>query len=437
MSDYMFMLESHLSPAQNAVVGEVLAMAAETNSSLFLTGGAMRDMLGGFPIRDLDFTVEGNALKFSKLLAQKTGAAILATDENRKTSEMRFQAGVMASIGMSRQERFSKAGGRPQVTPASIHEDLRCRDFTVNAIALSLNRASRGLLLDPTNGLADIDRRELRAAGNYALYDDPIRILRLIRLKARLGYAIEERTQSQYRNVREAGLELKIPPAGLYAEMRHMADEPNVGELLRVLDEEKLLTLFSAAMSGAKLNLPGFAKLLKAQQIVPFGVDLHLDNLGLFLYLFTEKLTPKERAGLIDATALSADDIALWQKLEARAKKLEKDLQTTKLQRPSLLYQLLSKSAGDQILFLLVRSQQRLVQDRLRNYLQKYLPAAQEVTDEEVVASGVDRQSGKFQKAKEDLISARLDARPKKVPLEQIPEPAPVATPARGRSFGG
>ena len=153
MSDYMFMLESHLSASQNRAVAQVQAAAAQANVNLFLTGGAVRDMLGGFPIRDLDFTVEGNALKLAKAVAKEAGAEMAAVDEHRRSVEMLFPGGVTAEIAMARQERYVKIGGRPIITPATIHEDLRCRDFTVNAVALSLNRASLGLLLDPTNGV--------------------------------------------------------------------------------------------------------------------------------------------------------------------------------------------------------------------------------------------------------------------------------------------
>ena len=68
MSDYIYMLESHLNPDQNRVVEEVQEAAGQANVNLFLTGGAMRDMLAGFRIRDLDFAVEGNALKVVKTL---------------------------------------------------------------------------------------------------------------------------------------------------------------------------------------------------------------------------------------------------------------------------------------------------------------------------------------------------------------------------------
>ena len=84
MSDYLFMLENHLSTDQNRVIAEVQAAAAVANFSLFLAGGAMRDMLGGFQIRDLDFVVEGNAPKLAKTLTAKAvaaRAAVIALDD--------------------------------------------------------------------------------------------------------------------------------------------------------------------------------------------------------------------------------------------------------------------------------------------------------------------------------------------------------------------
>src|SRR5215475_4323209 len=211
MSDYIYMLESHLSPDQNRLVEDVQAAAGAVGVNLFLTGGAMRDMIAGFRIRDLDFVVEGNALKVAKTLAEKHGAKILLTDDDRKYAEVVFANGVTAQVAMSRQEKYGRAGSKPAVSSATIQEDLRGRDFTCNAIALSLNRASRGLLLDPMNGLADIERRELRSVSTYGFYDDPSRLLRLVRLAVRMGFTVEERTQLQVANAREAEVEQQIP----------------------------------------------------------------------------------------------------------------------------------------------------------------------------------------------------------------------------------
>ncbi|MGH9581863.1 MAG: CCA tRNA nucleotidyltransferase, partial [Bryobacteraceae bacterium] len=269
MSDYMFMLDNHLNAEQSKAVAAVRDAAEEAHVNVFLTGGAMRDMMGGFPIRDLDFTVEGAAVKLAKALAQEANAEITSIDEARRCAEMIFPGAVNASISMARQERYPRPGAKPQVQPATIYEDLHGRDFTIDAIALSLSQASRGLLLDPTNGLGDLSRKELRAVTNYSLYDHPARILRLIRLRVRLGFAIDERTTAQYGNAREAKLETKIPAAEIHYELRQIALDPLAGEILKALEEEHLLSIVSPALSGPKLNLSGFQRLQKARQLMP------------------------------------------------------------------------------------------------------------------------------------------------------------------------
>ena len=154
MSDYMFMLDSHLSGEQSKVLAEVRDAAEQANLNLFLTGGAMRDMMGGFAIRDLDFTVEGRP-KFAKAVAEKAGGDY----RGGRKPEIRgiaFSRKCYREHLDARQEKHAKPGVKPQVQPATIHEDLRGRDFTVNAIALSLGKASRGLLLDPPTAWATL-----------------------------------------------------------------------------------------------------------------------------------------------------------------------------------------------------------------------------------------------------------------------------------------
>jgi tRNA nucleotidyltransferase (CCA-adding enzyme) len=433
MSDYMFMLENHLSTDQNRVVAEVQAAASVANFSLFLAGGAMRDMLGGFQIRDLDFVVEGNAPKLAKILAAKAGARVLSLDERRHTMELLFPGGVTAEIGMARRERYVKTGGQPMVTPATIQEDLQRRDFTVNAIALSLNRASKGLLLDPTNGLADMGRKEMRTLYQTAYYDDPVRLLRLVRLRLRLGYAVEEKTQQQYENARAAKAESHISRRALCEELKQIASEPNPSEVVCALEQDGFLALFSPALSGSKLNLAGLVKLEKVRKLLPPEIGAGAVGWGPFLYVLTEHLTAKDKLALIKQVEMRKSEVDVWQKLPARAKKTEGVLKSPRLKKPSQIYDVLSKTPADEILFLLYHSSVRLIQDRIRNYLQKYIPLSQEITDVEVEAKGVVMGTPKFQKLKAEMVAARLDGRTKKPPPPPVEPVAVVAAMQRGR----
>jgi hypothetical protein len=147
-----------------------------------------------------------------------------------------------------------------------------------------------------------------------------------------------------------------------------------------------------------------------------------------------EKLSSKEKAALVKATAMRQSEVNLWQKLEARVKPLERALKSPKLGKASQVYQACMAAPGEEILFLYMRTPLRLVQDRIRNFLQKYFPAAQEITDKQVAAAGAVPGTPKFKKLKEEMITTRLDARVRKqAPTAPEEEPALAA----GRPRGG
>jgi tRNA nucleotidyltransferase/poly(A) polymerase len=428
MSDYMFMLESHLSPEQNQVVSQVEAAAEQVGVRVFLAGGAMRDMLGGFPIRDLDFVVEGNSQRVIHWLTRKMGAEELWDDDGRRAAELRFANGARAEISMAHDARYGKPGSKPAIRPATIHDDLCGRDFTINSVALSLNKASRGLLLDPTNGLGDLERRELRANSSQTIYDDPSRMLRMFRLRVRMNLEIDPRTRAQYESARQVGLEKKIPARRLLEELRKIADEPNPELVLAELDREKLLTVFSPAMTGAKLNEAGFARLSRVRQTVPFGIPFRAETFGLFFHVLTEKWTPNEKNQLVKNLGIPKKDIEAWNKLAARVKKLESTLKSAKLNRASLVYKTLREVPGEDILLLAMRSGQRLVQDRLKNYLQKYLLGASEITERDLAHLALRPGTPQFAKAHDEMIFAYLDGRIRKPAPEEATEPVAAAS---------
>ena len=373
-------------------------------------------------------------LKLAKALAEKPGVRIVQMDENRRSAEMIFPGAVTAEVALSRQERYAKTGAKPQVTPATIQEDLRGRDFSINAIALSLNRASRGLLLDPTNGLADLERRELRTLGPYTFFNDPSRMLRLVRFRARLGFTLDERTRLQYENAREAELQQYIPARALFAELSRIAEEPNPGEVMRALAEDGLLAIFSPALAAGKLNLPAFHRLERANRMLPAQDGVRIDRLGTFLYALTEKLTPKEKAELIRNTEMRKSEVEAWQKLEARARKLEQALKSARVRKPSQVYEVVSKAAGDEVCFVLYHCSLKPVQERLKNYFQKYLPMAQEFARTDLVGITAKPGTPQYRKAVEQRLAAHLDKRVRRPVEEAAPPPAPVEVPVvRGR----
>src|ERR1041385_2080512 len=134
MADYIYTMESRLTPDQLKGVNLVQGIAKDAGMNIYLAEGAVRDIISGFSIRDLDFTVQGNPLKVQKDL-EKAGAKITAVEEDIRTIFLSLPGNARAEVSMARTERFEKTGKPPIVLPATIHEDLRRRDFTVNAMA--------------------------------------------------------------------------------------------------------------------------------------------------------------------------------------------------------------------------------------------------------------------------------------------------------------
>src|ERR1700739_728522 len=219
MPDYMYMLESRLSAEQRAVMVRMQELAVETSTNAYLAGGAVRDLISGMSIRDLDFTVEGSPSRVAREL-EKGGARVVDEDERLLRIEMVFAGDVDGSIEAAREEVYPRPGVRPETRWSTIMEDLRRRDFSLNAIAISLNAASRGLLLDPTNGLAALEARAVRALSIHSFTNQPVRLLRAIRYCARMEFKLESRTEDWFNLARERGLQESIPLGEAGSELR-------------------------------------------------------------------------------------------------------------------------------------------------------------------------------------------------------------------------
>src|SRR5499425_3161021 len=221
MPDYMFLLESRLSPEQRAVMLRVQELSAAMGFNLYLTGGTVRDLITGASLRDLDFTVEGNPSKIAREL-EKGGAKVITEDEKLRHVEILFAGDCEGSIAAARDDHYVRPGTRPEIRWSTIMEDLRRRDFSLNAIAISLNPASRGLLLDPTNGLSDIELGEVRALTIHSFTNQPVRLLRVLRFAARMGFKLEQRTQEWFELAIERDLHHSIAPEDAGAEMHSL-----------------------------------------------------------------------------------------------------------------------------------------------------------------------------------------------------------------------
>lgn len=179
------LLRSLPSEARSAV--EALATRA-AGRGLYAAGGAVRDLLLGRPILDLDLVMEGDAIALAREALPSTK---LRTRARFGTASC-VAGGLRIDIAGARQETYARPGALPKVTRADIRADLRRRDFSVNAIALRLD--GKPTIFDPCGGIADVAAAVLRVLHDRSFIDDPTRIFRALRYAARLGFSLESHT---------------------------------------------------------------------------------------------------------------------------------------------------------------------------------------------------------------------------------------------------
>ena len=408
MADYIYTLEIRLTPDQQRGVTLVQDAARAAGMNVYLTGGAVRDIISGFTIRDLDFTVQGNPLKLQKDL-EKSGVKVQSTDDDLKLLYLTLPGNVRAEVAMARIERYEKVGKPPIIAPGTILEDLRRRDFTVNAMALSLNPGSRGLLMDPYNGAADIEAKLLRALHNYAFVEDPSRLIRASRFAARFHWPLEERTQQRYDSAKENNYIEYISDRAIGYEIEQLAYEEDPLHIVRTLEKEDWLKVLSPHWTTGKVDTAGLSQLMKTrQQMNDFGYSP--DPAPAVLYFLTARLNDKEisdlrklipRKGLVEA----------WRDLEDNAKELARKLSGKEAATPSRTWKLLSDSSPEMILFLEVTARQQAVVQKIRNFFGKWRQVQQKLPLPEMAELHITPQLPEYPKIAHDAFLLLLDGK--------------------------
>jgi tRNA nucleotidyltransferase (CCA-adding enzyme) len=456
MSDYNFLMETRLKPEHFQVVSQISRAAGEQGLNLYLVGGAVRDLTcGQQTIHDLDFAVEGNPERVIRhLLAaggQRTASASEASAPLRaeyihysrrlNAAEIVLSNGVRAEISMSRSEVYPKPGSQPAVAPAMIFEDLRRRDFSVNAMAVSLHPNSRGLLLDPTNGAADIEKRELRVLHSRSLSENPARIYRLLRLGLRLGFKPEERTKNYLGAALENRLWQRLDPEQQGSELRAILHEEDPGRILKLLAAQGLLGGLDKKLSPRKIPFEQFKKIRAVSHTVPDAEPFLLN-----FHTLAAKLGGGQRARLAKKIIADPKAIKIALGLERAGKKLARLLASARAATSSRAYKILVEQPPTLLLFVVAHFPQTKVQNRLKNFLQKAPALRDSIPRSELLALGA-KPGPKFEKMIERLFLDQLDGKIKShaqfikefrqlagIPEPKPPKPAaekPKAKPAR------
>ena len=232
-------MKQHL---QHPVFGIIAQMAAEKQMKVFVIGGYVRDLFLQRPSKDIDLVVLGNGIDFAETIAQKLKVKV-AVFKNFGTASLKYQNLGLEFVG-ARKESYRTGSRKPIVEDGTLEDDQNRRDFTINAMAISLNPENFGGLIDPFDGLTDLEKKLIRTPLNPAITfsDDPLRMMRAVRFAAQLGFNIDPAALEAIKNTRER---IKIISQERITDELNkiiLSPKPSVG--FKILFETGLLQIF-------------------------------------------------------------------------------------------------------------------------------------------------------------------------------------------------
>lgn len=188
----------------NPLLKKVGAVADRESVRAYVVGGYVRDHMRGSEVRDMDIVILGDGIAFAGIVARELKQGNLVTFPKFGTAMLTFGENKIEFVG-ARKERYDRNSRKPAVAQGTLEDDLLRRDFTINAMAVSLNQADRGTLVDPHGGQSDLASKSLRTPLNpeETFDDDPLRIMRAFRFAAQLEFSIDDGILKAAREMKE------------------------------------------------------------------------------------------------------------------------------------------------------------------------------------------------------------------------------------------
>ena len=234
---------------KHPVFRKVGDIADSRGQRAFVIGGFVRDLLLDRPCKDIDIVTEGSGIELARATAKAMDIRQVHVFKNFGTAMFKAKDYEVEFVG-ARKESYSRGSRKPVVEDGTLEDDQNRRDFTINAMAISLNADSFGKLVDPFGGVDDLSRKWVRTPldPDVTYSDDPLRMLRAVRFASQLGFRIEESSLSSIRrNARR--LEI-ISAERIHTELNKIILSPKPSRGFKLLFKTKLLHQFFPEMAA-------------------------------------------------------------------------------------------------------------------------------------------------------------------------------------------
>ena len=404
------LLESRLPEPVQQLMQQLGATADRLGLRIYLVGGIVRDLLLRQQNLDIDVVVEGDAIQFANVFAETVSCKV-HTHEKFGTAVLVFPDGYKIDIASARLEYYDHPAALPEVEHASIRHDLFRRDFTINALTLSLNQDNFGQMLDFFGGQRDLKDKTIRILHNLSFIEDPTRLFRAVRFEQRLGFSIGRHTERLMRSALRLKSVKKISGIRILHELEQILDEPRVVPALNRLEQFDLLKFIDPRLHFSQQT----ASLFVAAEQSSSWFDLlytgeQYRRWLLYLLCLLDDLTEKGVARVTLWLGMQPKDRLLLNQQLPAAKRLLKLVRQRRSSpgepKNSTIYFWLNDFSLEIILFLMARSEN----EQFRQWISLYMT---DLRREKVILDGdalisLGLTPGRYFK---DIFKALLEAR--------------------------
>jgi len=404
MKKYLYNLE----PEIKELIGICAKAAAEGNYRVYLVGGFVRDLVLGVKNLDLDIVVEGDGIKYAEDLSTSLKAG-LVRHRRFGTATLTLGHKIKIDIATAREECYPEPACLPSVKSGKVKDDLKRRDFSINAMAISLNQEDYGKLVDFFNGLDDLAHKRIRILHNLSFIDDPTRILRAIRFEKRYNFKIEPLTLKHLREAVKLKMLERVEPQRLRDEMILILKEADPLKLLKRIQQLAGFKFIHPrlGLSSSIMYLLGNSRRQISWFKKHYPNRRHLDTWLVYFASLLDGLTIKEVKAIFKLFVFRKGE----EKRVLTYKEITKsfiDKLSSKDTKPSAVFHLLDHLSYEVILLVKAKYKNKNLNRHIKDFFESYNSLRLVVTGHDLSKLGI-KPGPEYQKIFLKVLNAKLD----------------------------
>ncbi len=384
------------------------AVADEAGFAVYLVGGIVRDLFLRVPNLDIDIVVEGDGIVFAGMLVKRVGGH-MKTHLKFGTAVVVLPNGLKLDIATARLEYYESPAALPTVELSSIKKDLYRRDFTINTLAVRLNRKRYGELIDFFGGLRDIKEKTLRVLHSLSFVEDPTRVLRAIRFEQRFDFKLSKHTENLIKSAVNMKLFNRLTGKRMHAELILLFKEAEPLKLLKRMKYFDLLKFLHPDLKATTETdrlFTGIAETLTWFRLL--YLDIKIETWYVFFLGLLDRLKDSAADETLERLAVPVRTRERVRHSRQRYREVLAEFYKEPKPAPSRIYDLLVTLDTESLLLMMAKAKQ----DKAKKYVSLFLTSLRnvkvELTGDDLKKMGIP-PGPRYKKILAELLDARLD----------------------------